>query len=205
MATAYSFASECHATWSNWNWNLRYFSKQKKEIRRQKLMSFRYGFFFAHATKYDKVRPFKTIPIIVVFFFFLCRWNCRVRRSSDFGNWVHNLKDISFSLFFVFTFDMFLVLADGVQEKYNGMMIRNNGVPSVGVFEDTRDVTICCGWKRVAVRRSLEKNCKRNITCWKHSAHVDFSFSFPLDRDGCQVPKKNNKNHQGETELMSGA
>ncbi|KZS12788.1 Uncharacterized protein APZ42_022030 [Daphnia magna] len=63
------------------------------------------------------------------------------------------------------------------------MMIRNNGVPSVGVFEDTRDVTICCGWKRVAVRRSLEKNY----------------------RDGCQVPKKNNKNHQGETELMSGA
>lgn len=33
-------------------------------------MSFRYGFFFAHATKYDKVRPFETIPIIVVFFFF---------------------------------------------------------------------------------------------------------------------------------------
>ncbi|KAI9551495.1 hypothetical protein GHT06_021828 [Daphnia sinensis] len=69
------------------------------------------------------------------------------------------------------------------------MMIRNNGVPSVGVFEDTRDVTICCGWNRVA----------RNIT--GSIAHtVTFFFSFPLDRNGCQVPKKNNKNHQGETD-----
>lgn len=77
-----------------------------------------------------------------------------IRRSSDCGNWVHNLKDISFH------FVLRKAAAAAAAGDRRNIMIRNGVVVVVvvagGLLHARRQRNkepcraICCGWKRVA-------------------------------------------------------